>query len=171
MTSRPVAPFPNKNAHNYKPTSPATGEYNCIAWALQKSDQVVWPDPLEQNGWPPSLPRDESLNSFVTFFQMCGFTICNGQHLEAGFEKIALYVLNNAVAHAARQLSTGEWTSKLGPAIDISHSTPEVLEGPSYGIVRAVMRRPITPAQPTVPRLYPGPFALINLAGGNLLGS
>jgi hypothetical protein len=38
--------------------------------------------------------------------------------------------------HAALQLESGDWTSKLGDFEDISHSTIEAVSGPVYGRVR-----------------------------------
>jgi hypothetical protein len=46
------------------------------------------------------------------------------------------------VKHAARQLPTGRWTSKLGKAVDIEHDTPEGVTGPVYGAVVKFLRRP-----------------------------
>ena len=53
--------------------------------------------------------------------------------------------------HAARQLADGWWTSKLGPAEDIRHRTPQALAGDQYGQVVAFMKRPTTElASPSV---------------------
>jgi hypothetical protein len=43
--------------------------------------------------------------------------------------------------HAARQLTDGTWTSKLGREIDITHTLPG-LEGGEYGRIAMYMRRP-----------------------------
>ena len=42
---------------------------------------------------------------------------------------VAIYQSGGLPTHAARQLSDGNWTSKLGPNIDITHSLSG-LEGP-----------------------------------------
>ena len=60
--------------------------------------------------------------------------------LESGREKIAIYARGAAPAHVARQLADGKWTSKLGAAVDITH-TLRGLEGPLYGRVVVVMAR------------------------------
>jgi hypothetical protein len=54
-----------------------------------------------------------------------------------------LYVTPNTTecTHAARQLSNGCWTSKLGKLNDIQHGTPESIEGTEYGIVYCFMKR------------------------------
>lgn len=44
--------------------------------------------------------------------------------------------------HAARQLSSGAWTSKLGKDVDIEHDTPDDVAGGLYGEVVQLMRRP-----------------------------
>ena len=72
--------------------------------------------------------------------------MCPGEELEAGFEKIALFVDNrDTPRHAARQLPNGRWTSKLGELEDIEHGLHD-LEGAEYGSVVAVMRRPLPAA-------------------------
>jgi hypothetical protein len=58
-----------------------------------------------------------------------------------GFEKIAIYVLDEKPQHAARQLPNGKWTSKLGQYEDIEHNALEGLEGSIYGYVACVMKR------------------------------
>jgi hypothetical protein len=55
---------------------------------------------------------------------------------------VAFYGNNLLYTHAARQLSGGKWTSKLGKAEDIEHDTPDVVSGGLYGEVVAIMRRP-----------------------------
>jgi hypothetical protein len=63
--------------------------------------------------------------------------------LEAGFEKVALFAdAQQTPKHAARQLQSGSWTSKLGPEEDISHSIYG-LEGSKYGDAVVYMKRPL----------------------------
>lgn len=45
--------------------------------------------------------------------------------------------------HAARQLPTGKWTSKLGRSEDIEHTTPEAVSGTTYGAMVCFMGRAI----------------------------
>jgi hypothetical protein len=67
---------------------------------------------------------------------------CDHGELEAGFEKIAIYVgADSEVKHAARQLPSGLWTSKLGDFEDIEHPL-FVLEGGAYGWVKRFLKRP-----------------------------
>jgi hypothetical protein len=69
------------------------------------------------------------------------------------FEKIALYADKNGLpSHAARQLPSGTWTSKLGPMEDIEHLMLEALEDAAgttsaYGKVALIVRRPISESE------------------------
>jgi hypothetical protein len=44
--------------------------------------------------------------------------------------------------HAARQLRSGAWTSKLGISEDVEHEL-RALEGEIYGVVALILTRPI----------------------------
>ena len=67
---------------------------------------------------------------------------CDSSHLEAGFEKVALYAMPNGDwSHAARQRPGGDWSSKIGPCEDIRHDSPELLNGVYYGAVYCIMKR------------------------------
>jgi hypothetical protein len=134
--------LPRLTANNYRVTSPASGQYNCIAWAAGDTE----------NWWQPGvywLPADWPKNDvgaaalqqlFVGLgFQACGMDVA----LEAGFEKVALYTDGQFYTHAARQLPGGKWTSKLGKDVDIEHDAPDDLVGGIYGEVMQVMKRPV----------------------------
>ena len=45
--------------------------------------------------------------------------------------------------HAARQLLSGKWTSKLGKSVDIEHDTTDVVARGLYGEVVQIMKRAI----------------------------
>jgi len=64
---------------------------------------------------------------------------CGDDTLEVGIEKIALYADGGEYMHAARQIETGKWTSKIGFGEDIEHDTPADLAGPAFGQVAAYM--------------------------------
>lgn len=132
--------FPNLDAEGYSQTSPATEDYNCIAWAAGRQDDWWWPDPAFVSYWPEQAPRAETVDAFYAAFASLGYERCADGRQERGVEKIALYALNGKPKHAARQLPDGSWTSKLGEALDISHSL-RGLEGPLYGQVVGYMRR------------------------------
>ncbi len=75
-----------------------------------------------------------------------GYSECANGSLENGFEKIALYADGEGqVTHAARQLPSGKWTSKLGDLEDIEHSHPEDVGGGDYGEVICYLKRPASP--------------------------
>jgi hypothetical protein len=74
-------------------------------------------------------------------FRALGYEPCADGHPEAGYEKVALYGNTTFYTHAARQLPSGKWTSKLGPFEDIEHDTPDDVAGGVYGEVMVFMRR------------------------------
>jgi hypothetical protein len=126
---------------NSNPTSSESDEYNCIAWAYGRDDVWCWPDVEEQYFWPVSR-RKVSVDAFEELFSSIGYSRCKDASKEEGFLKIALYVDDEGrPTHAARQLMTGKWTSKLGRGIDIEHDSPEILNGSTYGIAKIFMKR------------------------------
>jgi len=131
--------FPN--LIEYETTSPQTIEYNCIAWAFDDNKRWWWPDPYNQYYWPPEIPRVESVDNFVKAFEALGYTVCDGPELEEGFEKIAIYANQyGKPTHAAKQLESGMWTSKLGKLEDITHDA-DGISGNLYGNVVIVLKR------------------------------
>ena len=66
---------------------------------------------------------------------------------EDGYEKIAIFVGEYewggiGPTHAARQLTNGHWTSKLGGEEDVEHTDLDSVGGkPGYGDVQVFMRR------------------------------
>jgi hypothetical protein len=123
--------FPKLAVDGWKKTSEATSDYNCFAFALR--DQSDWYSPLQIWGyhWPAEkLPRNTTLATMIELYRHeGGFEPCENGEYEEGFEKIALYV-NQAgdVTHAARQIDSGTWTSKLGNLPDVEHSLLGSLE-------------------------------------------
>jgi len=136
--------FPDLNTGNCQITSPATRAYNCIAWAAGIDTQ--WWDPNDLYYWPPNVPREVTIEAIVQVYEGLGFTICIGGALEAGFDKIAIFAKyqgeRRIPTHAARQLDSGQWTSKLGACEDISHAEAAHVNGPGYGEVIYFMSRP-----------------------------
>ncbi len=132
--------FPNLHRSDYRLTSPETDEYNCFAWAAHINDNR-W-DPTNNWYWPIGVPRSVTLPSAQAAYESLGFELCTSDALENGYEKIAIYVKDDGqLAHAARQLANGSWTSKLGDWPDIEHATLTALEGSYYGHVEAILRR------------------------------
>jgi hypothetical protein len=131
--------LPRLTPENYRITSPATWDYNCIAWAAGVTDAWWWPVPGRY--WPPGVPRDESLPAFIAAFAALGYAPDLSADLEPGREKITLYARNTTPTHAARQLSSGWWTSKLGPSLDIEHTTADAVAGGVYGEAIIILSR------------------------------
>jgi hypothetical protein len=142
--SWPQRELPNLTADNCEITSPATPSYNCIAWAAGNNTQ--WWDPNGLYYWPPGVPREVTIDAVVQVYERLGFTICLSGELEPGLEKIAVFAKQSGTrrmpTHAAKQLDSGNWTSKLGPFEDISHPNLDAVNGPVYGEVLYYMSRP-----------------------------
>ncbi|MDZ8025057.1 MAG: hypothetical protein RMX65_019260 [Nostoc sp. DedQUE01] len=137
--------YPNLPVYGYELTSPDTIDYNCVAWTAEDDETWWWPDTQNQFYWPLSIPREETIDAFQKAFETLGYEICQGDALEEGFQKIAIYTNSNKVpSHVARQLPTGKWTSKLGSLEDIEHNNLQGLTGnPGYGEVVCIMKKRI----------------------------
>lgn len=86
----------------------------------------------------------ETIEAFIAAYSLFGYTPCETADWEPEYEKLALYVdLQGTPTHAARQLPSGKWTSKLGQLEDIEHGTLEGLTGGLYGEVGQILKRPI----------------------------
>lgn len=136
-----ISEFPNLADDGYRQTSPPTPCYNCIAWAA--GDATQWWEPFPGYFWPTSpVPQEGTVENLLKAFAAIGYAKCEGVALEAGFDKIAIYAAHGEYLHAARQLDSGKWTSKLGPEEDIEHDVLHGLEGGEYGQVVCIMKRP-----------------------------
>jgi hypothetical protein len=124
---------------DYDVTSEPTDAYNCIAFAA--GDESSWWDPIEDEDyyWPEGAPRRYTLDAYVRAFELTGFTACEDDALEEGYDKIAVYVGEDGSVHAARQIDGLYWKSKLGRLHDIKHPL-NALVG-HYGAVRVLMRK------------------------------
>jgi len=132
--------FPNNANDPFIKTSEVTPTYNCIAWAAGDSTQWYEPDPMGFYFWPRNIPRQYSVEAYVMVYESMGYKPCDNGAFENEFEKVAVFSKNGKPTHAARQLSDGKWTSKLGKNIDISHSI-ESMEGGQYGDVHQFLKR------------------------------
>ena len=135
--------WPNLNRGEYKVTSEETAQYNCIAWAI--GDATLWWEPSSRAYWPDGVPYEWSVNSLKVLFESVGYQECASEDSEIGFEKVAIFAGGDGLpTHAARQLSNGNWTSKLGAWEDIEHQFLQSLAGtPRYGTVVLLLRRPV----------------------------
>lgn len=143
--------FPGLNDDkDFKLTSAATPDYNCIAWAYQKDDQWMQP-PGEQpwydgvTFWPDGVSKTLEIDSLIEAFKTKSYEICDSEDYESGFMKVALYCdpTKKKWTHAARQHKDGTWTSKLGQSNDIQHGNPHTIEGDNYGEVYCIMKRKV----------------------------
>ena len=133
--------YPNLTPENYTVTSPETPAYNCIAWAYGIDNRRMWPA-FEGYWWPDDVLNEESVEAFIDLFRSIGYEVCDSGDPEAGVEKVAIYAIADEPAHAARQLPSGMWASKLGQWEDIEHATALAVECSIYGKVTVFMARP-----------------------------
>jgi type VI secretion system secreted protein VgrG len=126
--------FPHLGRH-YEVLGPASKRYNCIAWSLGVTDRWVWPG--------------EKVSDFDALYGDQGYKRRKGLDFrrEPGVDKVVLYgkVRKDGsvqATHAARQLSDGAWSSKLGQLPLIRHRSPDDLDGDAYGHPVAVYTRP-----------------------------
>lgn len=133
--------FPRLTPDNHRVTSPATTDYNCVAWGA--GDTTHWWQP--GRFWPAPVGADEfGVGALEAAFRALGYEPCDSADPEPGMEKVALYAESGLLyTHAARQFATGKWTSKLGGAEDIEHETPDDIAGGLYGEVVQFMRRAV----------------------------
>lgn len=131
--------LPRLDQSPFTVTSDETTDYNCVAWALGRSD--VWISPAEDYEWPTDIERGTTIDIYKELFKKYGYEICKNDSLEDGFQKVAIYFdLFNQFHHVARQLSSEIWTSKLGSNEDIEHEL-RGLEGNYYGTNKVFMKK------------------------------
>ena len=130
--------FPALVQLGYVKTSNETPAYNCIAFTMGDQSRPWWPPihpgmQAHDSFWPPSAPCQATVDAFVAMYRQQGFEPCAISRPEPGVIKVALFVepMEDLVEHAALQLPTGRWLSKMGFHEDIAH-TLEGLEGPPH---------------------------------------
>lgn len=143
MTETLLALFPALRVTPCRRTSPAARSYNCIGFAASDDTKWWWPEgDAPTIYWPPGVPRELTLDAFAAVFVMLGYAIGGDDSHEPGVEKVALFAdTSGTPTHAARQLASGQWASKLGEAEDIEHDL-RALEGEIYGKVALILTRP-----------------------------
>jgi hypothetical protein len=128
-------------------TSEPDPTYNCIAFAADDLTQKWDPTGLPMPGyyWPPGADKGEGPDSLRSAFEAIGYALCSGGDVEAGFEKVVLYINDDGEwTHAAKQQDDGEWRSKLGERADVQHKTQHCFIESIYGKVVYYMRRPLS---------------------------
>lgn len=132
--------FPRLTEFNHRPTSPADVKYNCIAWSA--GDNARWWQP--GGYWPADVSREEyGIATLVEAFHLVGYREGANDQLDKSVEKVAIYGSGLCYTHAARQLPSGKWTSKLGKLEDIEHDHPDNVAGGIYGEIVEIMQRSI----------------------------
>ncbi len=135
--------FPRLTDTAYGITSEATPDYNCIAWAAGDDSRWWEPDPFFQYYWPERVERQYTVRAYAEAFLGLGFELCTDGAFEEGKEKVAIFAAPDGLpTHAARQLSDGTWTSKLGKSVDIRHVNLEDVGGRIYGDPVLMLQRP-----------------------------
>lgn len=135
-----LARHPRLEPEGYEIASPNDETYNCVAWALSRTD--VW---FEAGGWkgtywPEGIRSDGSLDSYLELFASFGYTPAENPDDQPGQPYVAIYAdADGEFCHVARQTESG-WTSKCGELHDIEHVTLKALEDRAYGRVVTVLR-------------------------------
>lgn len=143
--------FPDIVDWGYAVTSDITCTYNCIAWAAGDDSRYWWPTEDGSAYWPPEAPRSLTVDAFAAAYGLLGYVVCDGEDHEEGYEKIAIFAeTSGEPTHAARQVDANDWTSKVGDLHDIRHPL-RALEGPEYGRVVLVMKRPLAARSAVAP--------------------
>ena len=133
--------FPGLRESEFRVTSPVDPGYNCIAWAAGDVLHFWWPDPFDEYYWPIDAPRVPTLAAFIQAYAAVGYERCDSDQPEEHYERVAVFVnATGSPTHAARQLRSGRWTSKLGQHVDIEHDLRD-LEGEKYGKVAVFLKR------------------------------
>jgi hypothetical protein len=140
-----VACFPALRDHPSTVASPATEDYNCFTHAVGRTDVWAWPE--GRSHWLAGVLREATIQSLVGGLSLLGYEPCEGGDLEPGVEKVCIYARGDEPLHVARQLPSGDWMSKLGREVDITH-TLAGLEGDCYGKPVAFLKRSSTPPTP-----------------------
>lgn len=118
--------FPNLGLDRVWVLGEATPRYNCLAWALGRTDAWVWP-------WGT---RNATAAEMTVFLRNQGYQVAFGGPL-------AVYG-PSTIGHAAR--FTNSWSSKCGRLLLITHGLTEI-NGGAYGSLRQQYARRAT-AQP-----------------------
>jgi len=135
------AAFPLLAGTAYSEESPVTDTYNCIAFAFEDMQNWWWPRRGDGAYWPLGFPLSDSVDVLVSIFEARGYSACDSGEFEPGYEKVVIYARDGRIKHAARQLKSGRWASKLGESQDIEHERAEHIEGALYGTIERILKR------------------------------
>ena len=138
--------IPSLRTSPYDVKSPVDPAYNCIAFAVgdltQFWDDLGLPSGKRVRGyyWPDGALSADTLEGWMSVFEIHGYRETDDKSLEPEYEKIAMYANAEGPQHVARQKASGIWVSKLGKGVDVEHLL-EGLEGDLYGKVVKIMKR------------------------------
>jgi hypothetical protein len=118
---------------NYEVTSEQDVRYNSLAWALNEKNISYWPGGMVGYSWPENIGQDETLDSFIEFFEHHGYQRCSSSSYERKYQKIAIYADNNGQPkHVSRQKNKKIWASKILKYEDIEHRL-DAISGQNFG--------------------------------------
>jgi len=135
------AVFPLLAGTNYSEESAPSDIYNCIAFAIGDLNNWWWPRKGYGMYWPPGFALSDSVDVLVKIFEDHGYSACDTPEHEDGFEKVSIYSRDDRFKHAARQVASGRWASKLGEEQDIEHDSISHIESVAYGQATHFLRR------------------------------
>lgn len=143
---------PQLSSENCQAASERTEDYNCLAFAAGETDcwwePYVIPPSRPGIYWPPGVEPDNTIAAWSAALATKGFAPCADPSFEPALLKVALYEKAEQAVHAARQLKSGRWVSKLGDREDIIHDTPDCVGGGDYGRPMCFLARPRDTADP-----------------------
>jgi hypothetical protein len=143
---------PRLSSTNCAEKSVETGSYNCLAFAA--GDTMRWWEPyVIPPGtpgiyWPEGVHPDNTVEDWAAALGTEGFRDCSDGHLDPDLVKVAIFASGREATHAARQLESGVWVSKLGDQEDIEHERPDDVGGGAYGEVVRFLARARRPGDP-----------------------
>ncbi len=93
--------FPGLRITSYRIRRGGSSDYNCIAWAAGEDRRWWEPDEDGIEYWPPGVPREYTIAAYIAAFESLGYSRCEDESLEVGFEKVAVYARGGANARVA----------------------------------------------------------------------
>ena len=141
-----LSDYPNIiNGINFKIVEQDDINFNCIAHSLGIRNMSIWPAKLELWVWDKSLPYINTINNFVNLYRKFNYEICEDSSWEPDYDKIALYIsilsCRNTVSHAAKQIDSYWWSSKMGGDELFEHDL-EAIENKNVGTKYVFLKRP-----------------------------
>jgi hypothetical protein len=130
--------FPNIKGNKFKIIE-STDKFNCVSFSLDIYDKWIW---TNEDNWPyEDIPRNIGINGFIKLYNKYGYSECDSDSYEEGYDKIAFYAKNNIPKHACKQFDN-IWKSKIGTYI-IEHELDWLCGNTedAYGDVVFIMKR------------------------------